>query len=70
MEHLRNPDHILKQISAFLKPDGMLVMTPPTPFGGANPHCCSKNWFLIQGNCRPISKVLKYGTNFRANKRV
>jgi len=33
MEHLRNPDHILKQISAFLKPDGMLVMTPQLRLG-------------------------------------
>lgn len=34
LEHLHNPDNILKQISSFLKPDGKLVMTTPTPLGG------------------------------------
>jgi len=34
LEHLRNPDNVLKQIPTFLKPDGKLVMTTPTPLGG------------------------------------
>ena len=34
LEHLHNPDNILKQISSLLKPDGKLVMTTPTPLGG------------------------------------
>jgi len=35
LEHLRNPDNILKQIPTLLKPAGKLVMTTPTPFGGS-----------------------------------
>ncbi|MFC2054070.1 class I SAM-dependent methyltransferase [Chloroflexota bacterium] len=34
LEHLHNPDNVLKQISSLLKPDGKLVMTTPTPLGG------------------------------------
>ena len=34
LEHLRNPDNVMKQIPALLKPDGKLVMTTPTPLGG------------------------------------
>ena len=34
LKQLHNPDNILKQILSFQKPDGKLVMTTPTPFGG------------------------------------
>jgi len=37
MEHFRNPDINLTQISAIQKLEVKLVMTTPTPFGRANP---------------------------------
>jgi 2-polyprenyl-3-methyl-5-hydroxy-6-metoxy-1,4-benzoquinol methylase len=34
LEHLKSPDWALKQSHRLLKPDGRLVITTPTPFGG------------------------------------
>ncbi|MFC2042745.1 class I SAM-dependent methyltransferase [Chloroflexota bacterium] len=46
LEHLRNPDNVMKQIPALLKPDGKLVMTTPTPLGG-NIHAIGARFGLF-----------------------
>jgi 2-polyprenyl-3-methyl-5-hydroxy-6-metoxy-1,4-benzoquinol methylase len=33
IEHLKHPSNIINQIASFLKPDGKLLITTPTPFG-------------------------------------
>lgn len=33
IEHLKNPDRILSQIPRYLKPDGKLLITTPSPMG-------------------------------------
>jgi SAM-dependent methyltransferase len=35
VEHLKNPEHIFNYIPGHLKPGGRLVITTPSPFGGA-----------------------------------
>jgi 2-polyprenyl-3-methyl-5-hydroxy-6-metoxy-1,4-benzoquinol methylase len=35
IEHLKNPDELLAQIPSYLKPDGKLLITTPSPAGDA-----------------------------------
>jgi len=34
IEHIDDPLHLMKQLFRILKPDGRLIMTTPSPFGG------------------------------------
>lgn len=34
IEHLKNPEHIISQLPEYLKVDGTVLLTTPTPFGG------------------------------------
>lgn len=34
LEHLKNPDHLISQLSQYLKSGGQILLTTPTPLGG------------------------------------